>query len=506
MHIDSSDRVSRKNCIALFVINLLVLLIVYGRLLGQHFSPDFFAVQVKGVSELPHHIRNGRIVYGIVYYIVQSLGLSVTTYASAYTFLFMCIAAFCVMRMSTVLCSAVGQNNIVKNLMCSFVLLISVINVSITEWYLFLECMLMYALALLFASEGALVFSRRDWSLVKKAAVSFAALFISINCYQAALSWYITLALVCVVAAADFKLNRESAVGGFTVMVVGGINAVLNQLIVRMASMLEFVGVPGRQASFSWKDFIVNALKSIPTQIGFLRNGYSLLPEYFLVIAFGVGVLLLLISIQRKRKDIAWWRQASFVLFVLAVGYAFVYVPHFASNYMVIAPRAIAGLFLVLGMIFALALLLGTRWTNCINIICVAGILAVNCIHISQIIDDHLLTSRRDLAEAEGIVEAIYAHEQTGGETIEQVCVIQDRIPNYYYPDTKKRVMDINLRQIVVEWEQVNILTALSGRTFEHTFVSEEEAAAVVQGRNWNEFIPEEQLVFDGNRLYIISH
>ena len=66
--------------------------------------------------------------------------------------------------------------------------------------------------------------------------------------------------------------------------------------------------------------------------------------------------------------------------------------------------------------------------------------------------------------------------------------------------------MDINLRQMHIEWEQVNIIMALSGRTFEHVFASKGESDSIVQGRNWDEFVPEEQLVFEGNRLYIITY
>lgn len=486
--------------------SFLVILLVYGRLLGEHLSPDYFAVHVNSVKEFPHHIRNGRIVYGLVFYAVQTIGLTVTTYAPLYTFLFMVVAAFCIMRMSTRLCAAAGQNSFAKNLMCSFALMISMVNVSMTEWYLFLEVMLMFAMALLFASEAALIYARRDLSLMKRATISFALFFISINCYQAALSWYITLALVCVLVVNQFRLNRQAIVEGITVTAVGGVNAVLNQLIVRFASMFEFVGVPGRQASFSWKDFIVNMIKSVPVQINFLQNGFSLMPAYFLLAAFGIGILVLLFAVYRNNRGTAWYKQAAWLLFALGICYAFVYVPHFAANYMVISPRAIAGLFLVLSVTFVVVILLGDRWTHGLAIVCVSGILVVSCVHIEKIIDDHLLTSERDLLEVEGIVSAINAHEQAGGENVEEVCVIQDRIPNYYYPDTVKRVLDINLRQIVVEWEQVNMLTAITGRSFEQVFVSEEDAAAIVQGRNWNEFIPEEQLIFEGNRLYIISH
>ena len=230
------------------------------------------------------------------------------------------------------------------------------------------------------------------------------------------------------------------------------------------------------------------------------------MPAYFLLAAFGIGILVLLFAVYRNNRGTAWYKQAAWLLFALGICYAFVYVPHFAANYMVISPRAIAGLFLVLSVTFVVVILLGDRWTHGLAIVCVSGILVVSCVHIEKIIDDHLLTSERDLLEVEGIVSAINAHEQAGGENVEEVCVIQDRIPNYYYPDTVKRVLDINLRQIVVEWEQVNMLTAITGRSFEQVFVSEEDAAAIVQGRNWNEFIPEEQLIFEGNRLYIISH
>lgn len=502
----SISRISKKKQLVLFAIHFVIMLLVYGRLLQPHYSPDFFSVHVNGASELPHHIRNGRILYGLILCVVEYLGLGVTTYTTAYTLLFMCVASYCIMRVCTVLCNMANCDDIKKAIAVSLALLCSVINISMTEWFLFVECMLMYSLALFFSTEGAMVFAQRQLSLLKKLLISFVAVLISVNCYQAALSWYFTLSLLFVLMRREWKFNKATLVECVAAMMIAAVNSVLNQLIVRIAATSPYVGYMGRHATLSVADVFANIVKSIPIQLRFLHSGLSLMPRYFLFAAFCLGVVMVSIAVYQKYRCESWVDKLILLALLLCAGYVFVYLPHFVSSYMDIAPRSVLGIFMLLGVILALALLWGNRWIRWSVMGCAVIVLVVTHLSVSHIIDDHLLTSQRDYAEAQNIIYAIDEYEQKSGETISEICVIKDAQPSYYYPEVTTGVKDINLRQIYIDWEQVNILTVLSGRPFVHKYVSAEEEYAIVQGRNWDGQNLAEQLVFDGMTLYIIAY
>lgn len=501
----STNRLSKKNQLIIFAIHFVIMLLVYGRLLQPHYSPDFFSVHVNGASELPHHIRNGRILYGLILCVVEYLGLGVTTYTTAYTLLFICVASYCVMRVCTALCNMANCDDMKIVIAVSLALLNSVINISMTEWFLFVECMLMYSLALLFSTVGAMVFAQRQSSLLRKILISFAAVFVSVNCYQAALSWYFTLSLLFVLMGSGWKFNKAMVVECVAAIMIAAVNSLLNQLIVRIAATSPYVGYMGRHATLSVADVIANVVKSIPIQLRFLHSGFSLMPRYFLFAAFSLGAMMVSIAVYQKYRDEVWVGRLILLALVLCAGYAFVYLPHFVSSYMDIAPRSVLGIFMLLALMLALTLLWGKQWMRWLALCCSVVVLVITHLSISHIIDDHLLTSQRDYAEAQDIVCAIDEYEQRSGETVREICVIKDAKPSYYYPEVTTGVKDINLRQIYIDWEQVNILTALSGRSFVHKYVSAEDEYAIVQGRNWDELNLDEQLIFQGMTLYIIA-
>lgn len=495
-----SDGLNQRK-IRAFVLNFIAIFLVYNALLQSHFSPDTFAEYVKEGTQYLWHISNARIVYALFHKFLYTIGLRVTVCASLYTFLFMLVSAWCAASISDTLCRAKGNTDEKSFFLCNLAALISMINFCILEWYLFPECMFMYTLALLGATYGALAFADKNTSLKHKVIVSFAWLFIGINSYQAVLGWFGALVLMSVLAQNDFYLDRHTFGMGFAAMCVGGVNAALNQALPKIVAAFGLVGGSERHVFFSPDRFLYNAGLLYNNQKDFFKNGYYMLPDYFLFGALVLGILLLFFALKKDRI-----RRFFAVGVALGVGYVLTMVPHLLSEHIWITFRTLPSVFLILSLIIISAILCGKRHTHNLSFILIFLTLLICGHNVSVIITDHMTTVHTDLAEGRAILREIEKHEKQTGNTIDELCFLRDKDMMHYYPGVTTMWQDVNPRHLTVEWEREPFIESLSGRDFTFITLSNKESEAIVQDRNWQYADYDEQIIFEENRAYIILY
>ena len=491
----------KRHKLQAFVLNFVAIFLVYNALLQSHFSPDTFAEYVSEGTQYLWHISNGRIVYALFHRIFYLLGLRVTVCASLYTFVFMVVSAWCAASISDTLCRATETTDNKRFLLCNLAALVSMINFCMLEWYLFPECMFMYTLALLGATHGALVFADKGTSFRHKVIASFVWLFIGINSYQAVLGWFGALVLMAILAQTDFDLNRRAFGMGVTAMAVGGVNAALNQLIPRLAQLFGVIESSDRHVSFSVRQFLFNGEAIYNSQKDFLKNGYYMLPDYFLFGALVLGAALLFIAFDRHRI-----RRTLSVGVALGTGYLLTLVPHLLSSNLWMTLRTLPAVFLILSLMIITAILCGTKRIRALAFLLSLSVLLISSQRVSVIITDHMTTVHTDLAEGRAILHEIEKHERETGTQIDELCFLRDAEMQHCYPGVTTMWMDINPRHLTVLWEREPFMETLSGRDFTIITLSAEEAEAIVQGRNWQYANYHEQMSFDGNRAYIILY
>ncbi len=484
-----------------FFLNFAAIFLVYSALLQSHFSPDTFLEYAGEESRYLWHISNGRFVYALFHRLLYVLGLRVTVHASAYTFLFMLVSAWCAAQIASSLCSASKAEDDRRFFLCDLATLVSMINFCILEWYLFPECMFMYTLALLGATHGALAFADRHSSLLHKAVLSFVWLFVGINSYQAVLGWFGALVLMSVLAQTDFELNGRAFIMGIAAMAVGGANAVLNQVIPRLAQMLGVIESSDRAVFFSLQRLLFNAETLYNNQKDFLKNGWYMLPDYFLFGVLVLGVVLLFFAFDTRRI-----RRTLSVGVALGVGYLLTLVPHLLSEYIWITFRTLPAVFLILSLMIITAILCGKERIHILSCALLTLTLLVCSHNVSVIITDHMTTVHTDLVEGRAILHEIEKHEQKTGMPIEEICFLRDADMLHYYPGVTTMWMDLNPRHLTVEWEREPFMETLSGRDFTFVTLTQQEADAIVQGRNWQSADYDEQISFEGNRVYVILY
>ncbi len=484
-----------------FLINFIVIYFVYNALLQNHFSPDVFAAYAGQYEQVYWQISLGRFVHGLVYHALLHIGLGIISHMPLYTFLFMAVSAWCADKMACGLCKAAQREDTKTFFLCDCAFLISVINICVLEWYLFPEAMVMYAIALWGAVQGALAFVDDHRTPLQQTVISFIFLFIGINSYQAILGWYIALSLMVILAKHHFILNLRAFFSGCAAMVVGGVNALLNQLIVHLAQGLGVIEGSSRQAVFASQGLAFKLRVIIDSQKDFLKNGYYLLPNYFLFIALASGVVLLLFTVRKDR-----FRRFFSVGIALGAGYVLTLLPHLVSDSVRITPRTLPSVFAILALLFVCCILCGGKTVR--SVVCLSSILVllISSQSMSVIIADHMTTVHTDVAEGRAILREIEAYENETMTNISEICILPDAQMQFCYPGVTTMWMDINPRHMTVEWEREPFLEILSGRDFTFITLPDHEAEAIVQGRNWQYPDYKEQIIFDRNRAYIILY
>lgn len=405
------------------------------------------------------------------------------------------------MKMSAGICKAFEKEDDATFYLCDFAFLVSVINICILEWYLFPEAMVMYALALWGATQAALSFVDKTCSTIRSLISSFIYLFIGINSYQAILGWYIALSLMIILARMDFYLNKNSFLLGVGVMFIGGINSLLNQLIVKLSQTIGIIENSSRHATLSLKKIMMNGEGVYHNQKDFLKNGYHLLPDYFLFGLILLGILLLYFALKKHRM-----RRFLAIGTALGSGYLLTLIPHIFSSSLWVTLRTLPAVFVILSLLFVATILCGGTMIRKISGLLILIAIMVGSFSISVIITDHMTTVHTDIVEGKSILHRIEEYEKETGLMVNELYIMPDDRLTPYYPGVKTMWMDINLRHMTVEWEKEPFLEILSGRDFSVVSLSPKDAEPYVQGRNWNYADYDEQISFDGNRAYVILY
>jgi len=116
-----------------------------------------------------------------------------------------------------------------------------------------------------------------------------------------------------------------------------------------------------------------------------------------------------------------------------------------------------------------------------------------------------LHSNERDWYEMTRIVHQIEAHEEQYSITITQVAFSHDLNPAFFYSGVTGAFC-LNARVLSREWVWQPFLTHLAAREFEEIPFPVEIEGVSMRCKDWDEFLPEEQILFYGNTAFIFFY
>jgi hypothetical protein len=127
-----------------------------------------------------------------------------------------------------------------------------------------------------------------------------------------------------------------------------------------------------------------------------------------------------------------------------------------------------------------------------------------NVFHLQAISINQYANNRIDQEYALNVVNAIEDHENDTGETIKEIAFCFDSQPMYAYNGNIRYIVgDINMRAMWYSWTDTEIINYYAERSFKEVAMDESVYDIYFKDRNWNFFVPSEQLVFMGDVVYV---
>ena len=379
-----------------------------------------------------------------------------------------------------------------KLIFSNIALLFGIISFSTTEQAFFTECYKQWSFALLFAVLPCYILIR--FPTVKGRIAAAAALFISLGFYQPYIGVYVIMITLLYLVKHDRKMSKvfwREIIWAAIVCV----SAVAVHLL--LLKILQAIGIaPITERDFSLRTVFYNLRRILVPANGNKR---------FIIIAAAIGLILLIavsikgISVKKTNSKYETFIVAAFVLLCIIATLAMDLV----QEKMWFVPRTIPAYG------FAIAALLivtfeDIRFQKLWTWLCVIAFIANLYVFQSVIINQYALNGI-DREYAQNIIMRIKDYETENDTQITSIAFIPDKDPTLGYSGVKYTYKDMNARAFAVRWSRIHVLNYYSGRQFQE-IEPPEEAVELFYEKDWNYYKPEEQLVFDGDTVYIVLY
>lgn len=185
------------------------------------------------------------------------------------------------------------------------------------------------------------------------------------------------------------------------------------------------------------------------------------------------------------------------------------FAPHFVAKSVWLPPRSICAFFAVFTV---MAIVIGYNYSRnkiampYAGTIVVLILLTANIVGIQGIALDQIAVNRQDRVEAEEIVGRIQEYEAESGQHVDTISWSPDSRYTWTHPDIKYTFMDMNVRAGARSWSLIDCISYYAGHRFKSETMPDNIWAANFMGQEWDSFQPDEQIRFDGNKMYLMVY
>lgn len=493
----------RRKGLILFFVNVLIVFLACGLMLNQHFSPDTHGMWNMTDNDVSSHLRNGRFVTALISKLLAAVGINVARLQSALVLLFMLTAAALAAHLSCRILRTIEREDVFALVGTNAAMLLLFHNAFLAEWYIFGECMLMYAVSIACAVWSVLAYRRlvfaRGGEAVRHIAVSFLALTLSLGTYQVSIGIYVGLLLIFVfIEKADIRKKLLLAAGGLS---LGAFACVINLLIVKLLTWMHIMPPTERGAALDISVILSNLFSLIAKQPEIWR-GYGVFPAYMLPVFFlATAGLFLFFAIRRRIPRSAVWLAIVFSLCI----YVGSFIPHLVAAEFWVSHRTLVPLFAVFSF-WIIAFfsvepisLPERRIAASLALVFLLG----NSLLMEDIFSNHLAMEKQDTAYAKAIGDCIADYSGKTGDAITHVALAWDEYPTWSYDGIEYVSYDLNTRNILRSWSNVPLINYANHTDYQKADMDPDVWEEFFAGKNWDSFLPEEQIVFRNHTAYI---
>lgn len=497
----------KLNWLILCGINFFVIMLTCRLMLNIHFSPDTYDIWTTSDNNVDVHLRDGRFITAALYQLLAILGANVAKCQSIFTVIFIITISFVVTTLTYAAKQYLKDNDYGKIIGVDAAFLLIFHNAFIAEWYLFPESLLMYSVCMLGMAGAVLLYIRTiECKSIRDIAINicgcFVLLIIALGTYQVSIGMYISLLFIFIFINDKLEVNKKIVYAGIGLF-IGTINCVLNIVIVKLLTVLHVMQPTPRGAALNITA-ILNNIKSIIASQGKILCGHNLFKPYTLIAYF--GILLIVTCITTYRQKVEWKKIVIAIVFTLCI-YIGSYIPHFVSSDFWLSQRTLVPMFGVYSFLIIAIVSIEKKKSIQYFVTMVAVIFVLdNSVLMNDIFSNHLSMDNFDVAYAKEINHYIEKYTEETGLEVNFLSIARDENPTWSYEGIKYVTYDINVKNILRSWSNIGLINTANNTNYSAKEMDDKIWQEYFEGKDWNQFEPEEQIVFDGDTAYIVIY
>ncbi|GAB2027632.1 hypothetical protein OfM2_15360 [Lactovum odontotermitis] len=129
--------------------------------------------------------------------------------------------------------------------------------------------------------------------------------------------------------------------------------------------------------------------------------------------------------------------------------------------------------------------------------------LSVNIFRTWDIAVNSFKTNNLDKLYALDVQRGIENYERKSGNEIKNIAVAHDEAVRYSYDGIKYVYKDTNIKSMVVSWGDVATINYYTNENFTKIDMDDKVFEEQFKGKNWDRFVENEQMFFEGDTLYL---
>lgn len=479
----------RKTYLFILLLNFLALspLIIFSQI---HYRMDSYGILVNGIDfHIEAFLGSYRFFGAFVYWIISLVGHNPITNPVPDTIFFIIIATVIVTIFVLYLYKEINHKSILLFFIIDGSVLITVLNVWFTDLLTFSECISLTAIGLLCCFAGIVVLAKSD-RLWKYILASVLFIFASAT-YQQFISIFLiyTILILCI---KQFQTDNKGIKKIFIGYIIPFVFILINSVVYFLAGSFiqKIMGIESNpRASMSLSTLLNNINYFFRHQHSFLK-GRGVFETEILTFCYIFVAVMFLVSL------ISFWKKKHKTINVAFVGVSFImayigaYLPGLVSTSH--ATRTVCALFSVFALLAIGAVALNQSRLQKILLACVLFIvLSLNIYKTIEMETNLIRNNVKEASYADSIIHAINKYEKNNGATVNTIGICYDE-----YGDT-------NLESLYAHFAIKPLLQLRSNKHLIFIDPSEIVTQTYFEGKDWQYFDADEQIVFDKNIAYV---
>ncbi len=479
----------KKEWFHAFLMDYLILFLTWSGMFQRSFNCDTLFHLMRPETDIIGRCEGGRYLSGLTDYILYQFGLTTADHTGITVFAAVFLLAVSVWLVQWGFRGEISCDTLYGKFAYYAVTALMFCNVLFSESLMFGECALMFGLAYLFASLGIVLFTKGNYG------AAFFLFLCSAMEYQVGVVYAAMILSVWIFLHNRYRITLRTVVQE---LVCGLITFGAGLLDMMSISILVKTGILEKaEKGAGIGDFAGKIGICAENFASLLTDCRGLLPRVWL------PLLLLLLAcgiVLRKFAAEKNGMAALYFLLLVAALILMIYVLPMAQISCMTYPRLVWVFYVMQSMLLLVALrCTGERGKVLMCYACCAY-LAVQVMFCHIIVTNHMTSNTLDKTYVAMFCRQVEKYEAQTGIRVEKLAVANDTDCPPGYHNVSYKTDQINERALGIVTN--TLVNAVSGRTFEKVPMDGEVFRTYFEGKNWDWFDAEEQIVILGDTAY----